>query len=82
VDILLNPERVAPVGRNRVAVEIGYSIHYPGLPQRQPWALRYNRFAVKQFESQNCRGFSKTFGCSSNLNPPMTNESCQMRNGK
>jgi hypothetical protein len=69
VDILLNPERVAPVGRNRVAVEISYSIHYPGLPQRQPWALGQNRFAVKQFESQNCRGFSKTFGCSSNLNP-------------
>jgi hypothetical protein len=59
VDILLNPERVAPVGRNRVAVEIGYSIHYPGLPQRQPWVLRHNRFAVKQFESQGCRGFSK-----------------------
>jgi hypothetical protein len=57
VDILLNPERVAPVGRNRVAVEISYSIHYPGLPQRQPWALRHNRFAVKQFESQGCEIF-------------------------
>jgi hypothetical protein len=73
VDILLNPERVAPVGRNRAAVEIGYSIHYPGLPQRQPWALRHNRFAVKQFESKRCGGFSKTFGCTSNLNPPMKN---------
>jgi len=59
VDILLNPERVASGGRNRVAVEIGYSIHYPGLPQRQPWASRRNRFAVKHFESQGCRGFSK-----------------------
>ncbi len=62
VDIFLNLERVAPVGRNRVAVEIGYSIHYPGLPQRQPWALRHNRFAVKQFEPQGHRGFSKTLG--------------------
>jgi len=28
--ILINPERVALVGRNRVAVEIGDSILYPG----------------------------------------------------
>ena len=34
VDILVNPERVAPVGRNRVAVELAIQFCNPGLPKR------------------------------------------------
>ena len=37
VDILLNPERVAPVGRNRDAVELAIQFPNPGLPLRLPW---------------------------------------------
>ena len=57
VDIFLNPKRVASVGRNRVAIELAIRFRDPGLPQRQPWALRCNRFAVKQSELLRPRDF-------------------------
>ncbi len=58
VHIVINPERVAPVGRNRVAVELAIKFCNPGLP-RQPWALRRHRVAVKQFKSEDYRDISK-----------------------
>src|SRR5713101_4162222 len=81
VQIIVNPERVVPPDATAWRLNRPFNPVTQGSRSGIPWALRRNRFAVKQFKPEAQRGIHQTtLSCTPNLNSRLTNAKCRMEN--